>query len=1578
MTLSVVTLPSGYIQVSSGTDFEWVYALNYVGLSTGSNTVYLSEGASLPVAATPYTANWEVSPIPSSGLTYHWSLQGSANGWSINGSSEVLGGRVVNIEAGADAGSSTLQVYATGLYDGVPETTATTTVNLEAVQTQGGVLTIQPINADSGQSVSLTVVGTTGAPGYSYSATFFPQGNGKDGIAAPCSPVSSSSSQVSLSCTTNFSYSNTGTASIDFSPTVVVSNGYSSSLTISASEPVTVYPSIVVSAPSLNEYANNSFQLPVSVSGGTPGYRYCIQPGPLQFLCSPSSGTLSQNYAFNLEYHSAGVYSILISVLDGSGINRTVLVNASIWWPLALTPLMATPGIVDSGGEVTLTSTLQQGGPPFSIWWNDSTGASVCQSTSVSGSGPVTCKFYPSWIGQRTVTLTVHDVAGGIQSRSTSVDVAALPAGVLIDDKAGSNVGSNAAPLVDEVGVLGYFNASFTGGAAPFNYEWTYNGTLMAQGAGSSQWFNVTHIWSTPGTYSVNFSATDTGGFEVGSTAIVIVNGPLTGVTVRAQYDLVDVGVQDNLSEIISGGAPPYTYTWNTGDGNIAVTSVGWYHHSWSAAQNYTVALKVGDGGGLMASSNITIVVNPVLAVPCTPAVDPNPTEVGVQSTFRLACVSGGTQAYTYKWVFGDGSTASTAVPWAIHTYRTPSAYYAYVTIIDAVGARADSGDLSITVDPRVAVTIPATGTYPCGSRDNLNPVDAGLADSLCAAGNGGVGSYTYDWRVGATGIVGSTVVFSAPGNYVLNVTANDSLGAYAWAEVTFTVVPPPRVTIGPDDLMLDVNQTAQFVAAGFNGTGPSANWSYAWTLKGNTVGSESVLNYTFSAPLNQSEPGTYLFELEVIDVQGGSAGGFANVTLFSDPTGTMNLQPQIVDVGEPANATITLLGGQAPYNFAWAVHTPVGWVNVSSSAGTLELPTSSPGAYSVFASVTDGSEFVSEIPSEFYTVNPTIESSLSSSTQDVGDAVLAGGSVTLTECRLQGGAGPFWFGFNTSGTTVSDWSPLANGSVCASTNATYGLPAQVWAAGAIRDSAGDVSTNIQSFEVLVPAAPPTVSSNLRNVTVETTACINATESSPYAPLSWAVSDATNLSAGTLSNGTLMLRPIHVGIFTVTAEARVKYGGFSFGAWAMTNVTIVVTAGTATGLAVQVSNSSYSAVVGSNFSISLQARDTWGNPVLDFAEAFSIQLSGTGAQAGAPAFINASGVPLAFSSNEMVVVPVSAWDNGTVELAFAQHLSGNVTYAFQGSLVPSTWPGGTEGDAVSIEWTPDLNDMHLFSPRTVVLTHSENDTLWRISDRFGNSIPGGEVYVRGTWGSYSTSVTSPIFQGQSGSSVWVNITVYGTQGGSVDVVSMSGQALLPAIEIPPAQSATAVQGPSVISGYLAVLLVIAVLVSCVLLLYLWVRRDRRPEKPSEFTEEDLERDSRVLDALVKEVGVKEEADIDQLGDAVSGYQLSKDELSLYLARLVTSGRLSSHPGEDDEPIFTLPPQGLEGRSVPTGPQGGMQTVQVDELALEEVQRRQADLERPAARSEDDPVESMSEGAEPTDSTEKETTEGGEA
>jgi PKD repeat protein len=203
--------------------------------------------------------------------------------------------------------------------------------------------------------------------------------------------------------------------------------------------------------------------------------------------------------------------------------------------------------------------------------------------------------------GSYQVTLTVTD-DGDLSDSATQtvqVDQPNLPPKAIIS---GPTSG-----LVGETLSFSGANSSDDDGRI-VSYAWDFGDGTTGSG------LNVTHSYSTDGSYTVTLTVTDNGGLTGKATHAVQVNqpvqinlpptavieGPVTAqVSQTIQFD--GSGSSDSDGNIVS-------YAWDVGDGTtgsgITVT------HVYTQAGNYKVALTVTDNGGLTGKATHTVQID--------------------------------------------------------------------------------------------------------------------------------------------------------------------------------------------------------------------------------------------------------------------------------------------------------------------------------------------------------------------------------------------------------------------------------------------------------------------------------------------------------------------------------------------------------------------------------------------------------------------------------------------------------------------------------------------------------------------------------------------------------------------------------------------------------------------------------------------------------------------------------------------------------------------------------------------------------------------------------------------------------
>lgn len=320
-----------------------------------------------------------------------------------------------------------------------------------------------------------------------------------------------------------------------------------------------------------------------------------------------------------------------------------------------------------SSGDAPLNTTFSAsatgGSSPYTYGWalpdgRNLTGAEVALGLNASGN--------------YSIEVNVAD-ALGVQS-SAAVEIRVYPSLRLI---------AVAAPLSGHAPLNVSFSGAASGGKPPYVFDWTpVPGVNFTTG-------NATYTYAVPGEYVAVVSLSDQFGpgarasFPVQVTAPLTVQQPLSlSLTANRTIGTAPLAVQFSTS--LSGGSPPFDFSWTFGDGTQSNTTEP--DHVFLLGGTYSVKVNVTDGQGFEIGSAIQVSVAPPLVISVSGS------SVEGVAPFKAnfsSDVSGGWPPYVVLWAFGDGSVAVAGN--ADHQYSDPGNYTVSAEVIDALGGRNSS-----------------------------------------------------------------------------------------------------------------------------------------------------------------------------------------------------------------------------------------------------------------------------------------------------------------------------------------------------------------------------------------------------------------------------------------------------------------------------------------------------------------------------------------------------------------------------------------------------------------------------------------------------------------------------------------------------------------------------------------------------------------------------------------------------------------------------------------------------------------------------------------------------------------------
>jgi len=261
----------------------------------------------------------------------------------------------------------------------------------------------------------------------------------------------------------------------------------------------------------------------------------------------------------------------------------------------------ASPTSGENPLTVNFTSNAMGGTSPYSFSWDFGDGG---YSTEQNPSHT----YYAD--GNYTAILTVTDNEDSQDSDSVTITVTVPLTPVVASSSASPNSGDS--PLTVD------FTGNATGGTPPYSYYWNFG-----DGQSSSQQ-NPSHTYNNAGNYSVIFTVRDSNNTQDSDSLTISVTAPPPPPLVAsciASPTSGDVPFTVYFTGSASGGTPPYSYSWNFGDGGNSTQQNP--SHIYNAAGNYTATLTVTDSQSIQDNVSLTIIAtsSPAQAyLSCSPA----------------------------------------------------------------------------------------------------------------------------------------------------------------------------------------------------------------------------------------------------------------------------------------------------------------------------------------------------------------------------------------------------------------------------------------------------------------------------------------------------------------------------------------------------------------------------------------------------------------------------------------------------------------------------------------------------------------------------------------------------------------------------------------------------------------------------------------------------------------------------------------------------------------------------------------------------------------------------------------------
>ena len=559
---------------------------------------------------------------------------------------------------------------------------------------------------------------------------------------------------------------------------------------------------------------------------------------PTSTLWNFGDGTTGSGTVVRHAWDEPGEYQIRLAVENAAGEDaavRTIFVEAAIDPPIAR---FTQDSLEVIAGEF-LQFADQSLNSPSSLLWEFGDG-STGQGANVTKTWDVP--------GTYTVTLTVTNEAGEDNIAKT---VTVLP--VPVDPPVASFQASAASVSVGE---LVRFTDTSTGD--PTEWSWNFDDGPPAADSSAE---NPVHAFTTPGTYEVELTATNEGGFTTFSQTIVVADPPIASFT--RTIDELTVAFEDESVN------DPNEWLWRFGDGTTSTAQSP--SKTYDEAGTYRVTLVATNDAGSSTefARSITVAERPVA--------DFDFEINGFTVAFDDETANGPT---TWSWDFGDGVTVANPAQNPVYTFEQAGVYRVTLTASNEAGSSQETRRIVVRTAPPVA-------DFTCsvsGSGATCDGSDSSSAATFAWSAPGA----TSATQVGGAnaGTAFPTFTFPSTGTYPITLTVTNSDGQIDTQTRTVNInLPAPVISFV--NASSNVNGIVQFNAAASN-----TPTTWAWTLPaGATIQSGAT---TSSPTIVFSNSGQQTVSAIATNANGSSPPVFETVNIAFAPVLTVVNQREV------------------------------------------------------------------------------------------------------------------------------------------------------------------------------------------------------------------------------------------------------------------------------------------------------------------------------------------------------------------------------------------------------------------------------------------------------------------------------------------------------------------------------------------------------------------------------------------------------------------------------------------------------------------------------------------------------------
>jgi len=348
----------------------------------------------------------------------------------------------------------------------------------------------------------------------------------------------------------------------------------------------------------------------------------------------------------------------------------------------------------------------------------------------------------------------------------------------------------------------------------------------------------------------VGITVQDTLASITGTMSIRGNHAPVAGMTATANpADQQEVIVDGTSSSDADGDA--LTYAWDFGDSTPRVTTPT-ATHRYAIPSTYPISLTATDVYGASDSANQTFRAK---APPTAVFTVPQWTSFG-SSINATVDASGSTDPdgtiVSYDWAWGD--TLTTTVTTAVTTHTYAASYDGQTVTITLTVT--DNDGLTNTASLSVLVTLqllPPFADFTFTIDQDTRTVSVDATPPISSDPNGNIAFFNWSWGDGAyTNGTSPTAshAYGASGNFVVNLTVEDTTNLKGWAEKTVQIQQPNLAPTAVFSVTRNLMQVSADASASTDPNGNIASYNFDWG-DGATTGPQAsaFASHTYAIP---------------------------------------------------------------------------------------------------------------------------------------------------------------------------------------------------------------------------------------------------------------------------------------------------------------------------------------------------------------------------------------------------------------------------------------------------------------------------------------------------------------------------------------------------------------------------------------------------------------------------------------------------------------------------------------------------------------------------------------------------------